>query len=126
MDSSDAVLQEIKEKFRTLKLPKETRKISLIMLILLGIDIIASLLTPHLQSIDFFSGKSEVRILSDLLFFEGAAIFTVGSFLGFVTRDFRSRLAVILLLIILGLSFLGSSMMISALFSDFMTQLSTF
>jgi len=110
------VLQELKEKLDNLRLPKETRKITLIMLILLSVDIIVSLSTPHLQTIDFFSGKSEIRMLSDLLFLEGAAIFAVGAFWGAATKDIRSRLAVIVLLAVLGVSFLGSSVVIGELF----------
>ena len=110
------MLKEIKEKVQNLKLPKETRRISLITLILLSIDIIVSLLTPFLQTIDFFSGKSGVRMLSDLLFLEGAIIFTIGAFWGFATKDPRSQLAVIILLVALGISFLGSSIVIGELF----------
>lgn len=107
------MLREIKEK---LKFPKETRKISVVILILLSVDIILSLSTPLLQKIDFFYGKSEVRMLSDLLFLEGAAIFAVGAFWGFVARDPRSRLALIILLVALAASFLGSSIVIGELF----------
>jgi len=55
-------------------------------------------------------------MLSDLLFLEGAALFTAGTFWGAKAKDVRSRLAVILLLIILGASFLGFSVVIGELF----------
>jgi len=110
------LLKEIREELKSLKLPKETRRVSLIMLILLSVDIIVSFSTPYLQIIDFFSGKSEARMLSDLLFLEGAIIFTAGAFWGLTARDFRSRLALITLLIILGASFLVSSIVIGELF----------
>jgi len=118
LDYRDLVLQEIKDKLKNLKLklPKETRRISLITLILLSVDIIVSLSTPFLQTIDFFYGKSEVRMLSDLLFLEGAVIFTVGAFWGFLSRDPRSQSALIIFLVALGASFLGSSVMIGLLF----------
>lgn len=116
LDYRDPLLQEIKERFKKLELPTETRKISLITLILLGIDIAVSLLAPHLQTIDFFKDKSELRMLSDLLFLEGAAIFTAGTFWGVKAKDLRSRLAVIMLLIVLGASFLGLSVVIGELF----------
>lgn len=71
--------------------------------------------TPLLQTIDFFYGKSELRVLSDFLFLEGASIFSVGAFWGFATKDIRSRLAVIILLVTLGASFLGLSVIIGEL-----------
>jgi len=116
LDYRDSLFKEIREKLQRITLPAETRKISLITLILLGVDIAVSLLTPYLQTIDFFKGKSELHMLSDLLFLEGAAIFTAGTLWGVRAKDIRSRLAVILLLVILGASFLGSSVVIGELF----------
>jgi len=110
--SRDGLLQRIKEEIKRIKLPPETRRISLLTLILLSADIIVSLSTSLLQAIDFFYGKSELRILSDLLFLEGAIIFSVGAFWGFAAKDFRSRLAVIMLIIVIGVSFLGLSIII--------------
>jgi len=54
-------------------------------------------------------------MLSDLLFLEGAVIFTVGAFWGLRARDLRSRLALMLLLITLGASFLLSSIVVGEL-----------
>jgi hypothetical protein len=116
LDYSDPLLQEIKQKLKELKFPAETKRISLITLILLGIDIALGLLTPHLQTISFFSGKSEMQTVSDLLFLEGAALFLAGAFWGVKTKDLRSRSGVIILLVALGASFLGSSVLIGELF----------
>jgi len=116
LDYSDPLLQEIKQKLKELKFPAETKRISLITLILLGIDIALGLLTPHLQTISFFSGKSEMQTVSDLLFLEGAALFLAGAFWGVKAKDLRSRSGVIILLVALGASFLGSSVLIGELF----------
>lgn len=106
------MLQGTKEKLKNIELPPETRRISFIILILLTADIIVSLSTSLLQAIEFFSGKSELRTLSDLLFLEGAVIFSVGAFWGFASKDLHSRRAVIILIIALAASFLGLSIII--------------
>jgi len=66
---------------RYFKFTHITRKIVLIILLLLIFDVLAAGLSPLLRErFRFFSGKSEVHILSDLMFLEGAIIFAVGAF----------------------------------------------
>ena len=70
-------------KGRRFKLSPRTKKIALIVLLLLIIDILLAGLGSFFLSdrISFFSGKSATHMLCDLLFLEGAIIFAIGGFL---------------------------------------------
>lgn len=76
-------LKKIKAKVRRFELPKAAKKVLLIVLSLLIFDaLVAFLGAPYLsENIGTFLGKSTMVILSDLLFFEGAVVFTVGTFM---------------------------------------------
>lgn len=85
-------------------------------MILVSIDIVLSLVTPYLQSIEFFADKSGLLVLSNLLFLEGAAIFSIGAFWGATAKDFRSRLPQVACLILIGAIFFGFSVLVGELF----------
>lgn len=68
---------------RSFNFPPEVKKIVLIVLLLLIIDIMLAGLGSLFPSerISFFLGKSATHVLCDLLFLEGAIIFVIGVFL---------------------------------------------
>ena len=67
------------KRFRTSKIIKKFFKIILIILIF---NVLIAVLGPYLSAnVHFFSGKSAMHLISDLLFVEGAAIFALGAFL---------------------------------------------
>ena len=77
------LLKETKTNVRRFALPEAAKNVLLIVLSLLIFDaLVAFLGAPYLsKNIGTFFGKSKTVILSDLLFFEGAVIFIIGTFM---------------------------------------------
>ena len=72
------MLQKLK-RFRLSKISKRFFKIVLFILIF---NVLIVILGPYLSAnVPFFSDKSAMHILIDLLFLEGAVIFAIGAFL---------------------------------------------
>lgn len=72
------MLQKL-ERFGTSKITKKFFKIILIILIL---NVLIAVLGRYMSAnVPFFSGKSAMHLISDLLFVEGAVIFAVSAFL---------------------------------------------
>lgn len=102
---------------RHFKLSPITKKIVLIVSLLLIIDVLLVVFGgPFLsERIWFFSGKSATHMLSDLLFLEGGVIFAAGVFL-FLVAEFRPRQhSKGILLTIAGASLIGLSIALGAL-----------
>jgi len=78
------LLKKIKN-WMLLKLPKIVKRTLTLVLVLLVFDILlAGLGATYLnETVAFFFRKSVIFIFSDLLFLEGAIIFTIGAFLEF-------------------------------------------
>lgn len=76
-------MKKNKKKARRFELPKAAKNVLLIVLSLLIFDALVAILgAPYLSAnITIFLGKSGAAILSDLLFLEGAVIFTIGAFI---------------------------------------------
>ena len=96
------------------KIPLEAMKKSIyIISLLLTIDALIGLGTPYLQSVEFFSGKSGIQIMSDLVFLEGAIVFCIGAFWAFLTPKLELEKV---LLMITGAGMMGLSVVIGVLF----------
>jgi nitric oxide reductase large subunit len=119
------VFQKVAERLRHPNFSEETRKILLVVLFLLVLDVLTSLLAPYVsESVAFFSGKSGAHVLSDLLFLEGAVIFLIGALL--FSRMFETKrtldsgskhVTLGVLLMIIGLGMIGLSIIIGELFA---------
>lgn len=86
------LLKKVKTKARRFKLSKATKNVLLVVLSLLILDALVAVLgAPYLsKNIGTFIGKSNMGILSDLLFLEGAVIFAIGTFIA-VLRFMQER-----------------------------------
>lgn len=122
---------------RYFKISRVTRNLLFVVLVLLIFDVlVAGLGTPYLRErISFLSRKSEKIVLCDLLFLEGAIIFSLGSFVAYATLGKRyggdksrtdstttaddklsqKRIPFWILIMIIGVSFMGLSIAIGTL-----------
>jgi hypothetical protein len=103
-------------RLRDLKVPEKVRNTVLIILCIAGIDVlVASLGPPFLgETVWFFSDKSAAWVLSDLLFLEGAVVFTIGAFIagGVPVARLRSRVRFGATVMIIGGAMICSSIVI--------------
>ena len=116
------MLQKLK-RFMPSKIGKKLFKIILSILIF---NVLIAILGPHLSAdVPFFSGKSAMHMISDLLFLEGAVIFAIGAFLEIGTAYFpekktrdsgegshENRISPEVLFMIVGAGLIGLSMII--------------
>jgi hypothetical protein len=88
------------------------RKVILVLAVLSIADVVAGAFFWLLYPAGYFSGKSFARIVSDLTFVEGAAIFFLGGLLAF----FRSNLSPhAIALLVVGASTMGLSVLFGVL-----------
>lgn len=88
------------------------RRVILAMGVLLIADAVASAFIELFFPTGYFSGKSIPRIVSDLAFVEGAAIFFVGGLLAFFHSNLSPRA---ITLLIVGASMVGLSVLFGVL-----------
>jgi hypothetical protein len=103
-------------RLRDIKVPEEVRNIVLIVLCIVGIDVIVAGLASYFlgEIVWFFSGKSVAWILSDLLFLEGAVVFTIGAFIagGVPVVRLRAKVRLGMIVMIIGGAMIGSSIVV--------------
>lgn len=105
---------KIAKKAKYSKFPAVIKKIVLVVFVILIFDILVAGIWTFLDKGNwFFSDKSQVRILSDLLFIEGAITFAVGAFIALGMS--KTMLATCARVMIIGASLMGSSMAIGML-----------
>lgn len=79
------------KKKNSFKFPRVSKKIVLVVLLLLFFNVLITVFGFSFlhENFYFFADKSAARILSDLLFLEGAIVFTVGAFVASGASIFR-------------------------------------
>lgn len=80
------------QKLKRFRPSKNSTKLFKIILSILIFNVLVAIFGPYLSAdVPFFSGKSAVLIISDLLFLEGAVIFAIGAFLEIGTAYFPEK-----------------------------------
>jgi len=92
------------------------KRVLLILGVLLTVNMILSLLAGALFPIGYFSNKSVPRIMSDLAFIEGAAVFFLGALFAFSYSNVTLRVKT---LIVIGASMIAISVGFGAFASYF-------
>jgi len=100
----------VAKKKNSFKFPRVTKKIVLVVLLLLFFNALIAVFGFSFlhENFWFFADKSATCILSDLLFLEGAIVFTVGAFVASGASIFRFGIVVM----IIGAILISSSIVI--------------